>query len=100
MVPVNGPGELLGSKYSKNMKEQLLHLHRWCDFILQGLQSGEGPSLKLQTGERSSVCGDAPQRGSSSILNNLGVASLVQVKLQSGWFKGTKSYNPTTVTVI
>lgn len=83
VVPVSDPGELLESKYSNNMKEQLLHLYRWCDFVPQGLQSVKGPSLKLQTGERKSVSGDAPQRG-SSFLNNLGVTLLVQVKLQSG----------------
>ena len=54
----DGAWWLLEAKYSNNMKEHLLHPHRWCDFVLQGLQSGKAPSLKLQTGECISVCRD------------------------------------------
>lgn len=96
MVPVNDPGELLESKSRNKMKEYLLHLHRWGDVLLQGLQSGAGPSTKLQTGERNSVWRSVVVL---PFLNNLGVTLLFQVKLWSGWFKVRKTNNPRTPSV-
>lgn len=97
MVPVNDPGELLESKSRNKTKEHLLHLHRWGDVLLQGLQSGAGPSLKLQTGDRNCVWHQVVVV--LLFLNNLGVALLFQVKLRSGWFKVRKTCNPRTPSV-